>query len=226
MLATCHPLPYRPAPRYSLSLGGLRGAVRMWSVAHRDHSQETMDGDDEIGLIAQAGLGDGQAYRVLCDRHLAKIVAYAHRLLRDATEAEDVAQETFLRLWQRAPEWQPRAKLHTWLFRVAHNLCIDRLRKRREAGPEALERQSSGDRPSGLLERKQLATEVEQALSRLPERQRAAITLIHYQGLTQADAADVLECGIEAVESLLARGRRTLRQELSYLRERDSEDSP
>lgn len=217
------PFPCCTAPRYSLPDSGLRGAVRalsgLLSVAH--DAETTTQVDDETQLIARAGGGDTAAYRQLSDRHLAKVVAYAHRLLRDGAEAEDVAQETFLRLWKHAGRWQPRAKLHTWLFRVAHNLAIDRLRKRRETGPDALERQSSGDRPSGLLARKRVAAEVEDALAALPERQRAAIALIHYQGLSHAEAAEVLECGVEAVESLLSRGRRTLRSTLSHLREHD-----
>lgn len=226
MSAVCTPLPYGAASRYSPLNGGYCGALRLWSVARTEagHGDAVSSDGDETALIAEAGRGDAQAYRALSDRHLGKIVGYANRLLADSAEAEDVAQETFLRLWKQAAKWQPKAKLHTWLFRVAHNLCIDRLRARRPAEPDALERQSSGDRPSGLLARKQLASEVEQALAELPERQRAAIALTHYQGLSQADAADVLQCGVEAVESLLSRGRRTLRQRLSHLRDDDDEE--
>ena len=177
-----------------------------------------MERAEEIELMRLVGGGDARAFRSLSDHFLPKIVAYAQRLLGRPAEAEDVAQETFLRLWQHAARWSPDARLSTWLFRVAHNLAIDRLRARREVGPAALEAAAAPDRPSGLLQRKQLASAVEQALLALPERQRAAIALCHYEGLGNPEIAAVLEISVEAVESLLSRGRRALRETLSSVR--------
>jgi RNA polymerase sigma-70 factor (ECF subfamily) len=177
----------------------------------------SVERDEEIALMARVGEGDSQAYRALCDHFLPKIVAYAQRLLGSPAEAEDVAQETFLRLWTQASKWQPSARLSTWIFRIAHNLCVDRLRKRREVGGVEPERFSIGDRPSALMVRKQVADAVELALSGLPERQRAAIALSHYEGLTNPEIAEVLEVSVEAVESLLSRGRRSLRKDLAAL---------
>jgi RNA polymerase sigma-70 factor (ECF subfamily) len=164
--------------------------------------------------------GDASAYRALSERYLGRILRYSTRLLADPAEADDVAQETFLRLWKHADRWQPKAKPSTWLYRVAHNLCVDRLRVRRAGDADALERHSVGDRPSSLLARKQLAAEVQAALEALPERQRAAIVLSHYEGLSNPEAADVLGVGVEAVESLLSRGRRALKQRLQPLHAR------
>lgn len=176
------------------------------------------DTEHDRDLMTRVASGDAQAYRVLSERHLASILRYAARMLGDATEAEDVAQETFLRLWQEARRFEPRsAKPSTWLYRIAHNLCVDRLRRRREVGSDALDRKSGGDRPSGLYDRKELATAVAAALTALPERQRAAVVLVHYEGMDNIEAAEVLGCGVEAVESLLARGRRTLRERLAEL---------
>ena len=168
---------------------------------------------DEQALIAAVARGDGGAYRALADRHLQPILRYATRLLGDAHDAEDVAQETFLRLWQHAARYEPRgAKPSTWLYRIAHNLCVDRLRRRKHHdGDGALEHAAGGDRPSGAFAQKELAARVEDALGQLPERQRAAVLLVHHEGLTMAEAAEVLDCGASAVESLLARGRRSLR---------------
>jgi RNA polymerase sigma-70 factor (ECF subfamily) len=178
------------------------------------------EADDDLDLVTRVAGGDAQAYRMLSERHLASILRYAARLLADPVEAEDVAQETFLRLWQEARRFEPRsAKPITWLYRIAHNLCVDRLRRRREVGSDALDRKSGGDRPSGLYDRKELATEVQAALSALPERQRAAVALVHYEGMDNTEAAQVLGCGVEAVESLLARGRRALRERLAKLYE-------
>jgi RNA polymerase sigma-70 factor, ECF subfamily len=176
-----------------------------------------MERADEIELMRLAGRGDARAFRSLSDHFLPKIVAYAQRLLGRAAEAEDVAQETFLRLWQHAARWSPDARLATWLFRVAHNLAVDRLRGRRERelGGDALESAMAEDRPSGLLQRKQVASAVEGALLALPERQRAAIALCHYEGLGNPEIAAVLDVSVEAVESLLSRGRRALREQLT-----------
>lgn len=203
----------RPAPRYNERVH----AATMHDPSESQSPQSAAD--EEVAWLAQVGAGDARAYRALSDRYLAGILNYATRILSDRSEAEDVAQETFLRLWTHAERWEPRARPSTWLYRVAHNLCIDRLRKHRPTSSDDLDRRSTGDRPSGLLERKELAAEVQGALDALPERQRAAIVLSHYQGLSNPEIAAVLEVGVEAVESLLSRGRRTLRQRLSPLRQ-------
>ncbi len=175
------------------------------------------DIQDEIELMRRTANGDPAAFRALADAHLTKIMNFAYRLLHDRSDAEDVAQETFLRLWKDAARFEPRARVTTWLHRIAHNLCIDRLRGRREQPSETLDEERTSLEPGGLLDRKQVAREVEKALAELPERQRAAVTLVHYQGLGNIEAAEVLDIGVEALESLLARGRRSLREKLAGL---------
>src|SRR3954447_20446659 len=147
--------------------------------------------------------GDAAAFRALADLHLKKIMNFAYRLLHDRSEAEDIAQETFLRLWKDAGRYEPKARVITWLHRIAHNLCIDRLRARREKPTDRADDERTSEEPGGLLDRKRLASAVETALATLPERQRVAITLVHYQGLSNTEAALVLDVGVEAVESLL-----------------------
>jgi RNA polymerase sigma-70 factor (ECF subfamily) len=175
------------------------------------------DIQDEIELMRRTANGDPAAFRALADAHLTKIMNFSYRLLHDKSDAEDVAQETFLRLWKDAARYEPRARVTTWLHRIAHNLCIDRLRGRREQPSETLDEERTSLEPGGLLDRKQVAGAVEKALAELPERQRAAITLVHYQGLGNIEAAEVLDIGVEALESLLARGRRSLREKLAKL---------
>jgi RNA polymerase sigma-70 factor (ECF subfamily) len=172
------------------------------------------DHQQEIELMRRTARGDAVAFRALADAHLPKIMNFAYRILHDRSDAEDVAQETFLRMWKDAPRYRPTARLTTWLHRIAHNLCIDRLRKRRERPTDRLDEERSSTEPGGLLDRKRVAVDVGRALSELPERQRVAITLIHYQGLSNVEAAEVLEVGVDALESLLARGRRSLREKL------------
>jgi RNA polymerase sigma-70 factor (ECF subfamily) len=171
---------------------------------------------DDDALVHAVAAGDAGAYRALSARYLLPIVRYAARLLGDAHEAEDVAQETFLRLWQDAARYEARGhKPSTWLFRIAHNQCIDRLRRRRLLASESPDEREGGERPSGELARRELAASVQAALAALPERQRAAIALIHDEAMSHAEAAEVLGCGVEAVESLLSRARRSLRETLA-----------
>lgn len=136
-------------------------------------------------------------------------------MLGDRAEAEDVTQEVFLRAWKALPGWEPRAKFSTWLHRVALNLCYDRLRKKREALPGELPEQAdTGLGPAEAYDQAQRVGAIETAIRRLPERQGAALTLCALQGHSQAEAAEILEISVEALESLLARARRTLRAEL------------
>jgi RNA polymerase sigma-70 factor, ECF subfamily len=175
--------------------------------------------------VRRIGDGDHSAYRAMVERYLQRIAGFSQRLLGSATEAEDVAQDTFLKLWTEASRLAHHAKPGTWLYRVAHNLCIDRLRKRRPGDDTQLEQQSGEDRPSTLVERRETAQLVQAALAALPERQRAAISLVHYDGMSNLDAASVLEVNVDALESLLARGRRTLRETLRGVHA-ESEHSP
>jgi RNA polymerase sigma-70 factor (ECF subfamily) len=173
---------------------------------------------DEVELIELVAGGDVRAYRQLVDRHLRGIHAFAYRMLGSRAEAEEVCQETFLRLWEHAGRYVPSAKPSTWIYRIAHNLSIDRLRRRRETSsgvaPDEL---PASERPSGLFLERQVADAVQRALSELPERQRAAMGLVHYQGLSNAEAAEVLGVGVRALESLLARARRQLKESLAAL---------
>lgn len=181
---------------------------------------------DDLACVQRVGRGDQRAFRELVDRYLSAITRFALRTLGDRAEAEEVAQETFLRLWTSAAAFEPNAQPKTWLYRIARNLCIDRIRKRRTHGQEVelSEREASEDRPSALLLRKQTSARVEEALATLPERQREAITLVHYEGLSGAEACDILAVSAEALESLLARGRRALRELLSDVENSERED--
>lgn len=175
---------------------------------------------DEAALLARVAAGDPAASRAVVDRYLGSIHRFAYRLLGDQAEAEDIAQEAFLRLWRQAARWEPRATIGTWLYRVARNLCVDRLRarqtRRQAPPPEPPEPTPDG---ASLLERRELSESVQQAIEELPERQRMALVLVHYEGLRNYEAAEVMEVHVDALESLLARARRQLRQRLRPLRE-------
>jgi RNA polymerase sigma factor (sigma-70 family) len=174
--------------------------------------------DPDADLVRNIGAGDARAAEALVRRHLPRMVGLARRMLSDASEAEDVAQDVFLRVWREAPRWKPgAAKFETWMHRVALNLCYDRLRRRRETpDPDAgVNVADTGPLPADQWLARQRAARVDAALAELPERQRAAIVLVHYQELTNIAAAEMLEVSVEALESLLARGRRALKAALA-----------
>jgi RNA polymerase sigma-70 factor, ECF subfamily len=146
-------------------------------------------------------------------------LAVARRMLRDEAEAEDIAQEAMLRLWRGAASFDLAALgtggVRPWLRRVVSNLCIDRIRvsRRTDVTDEVPEQIEPATQVLGLTDA-ELAARVDQALQRLPERQRLALTLFHYQGLSQLEVGEALGVSDEAVESLLARARRSLKADL------------
>lgn len=157
--------------------------------------------------------GDTSAARILMERSLPVVMAIGHRMLRDPVEAEDVAQDTFIRAWSAAGRWQPgTARLESWMARIATNLCLDRLRKKREAymetPPEMHDESPSADEQ---LISSETNNAILMAIGRLPDRQRIALELCHFQGHSNIDAARELEISVDALESLLARARRKLK---------------
>jgi RNA polymerase sigma-70 factor (ECF subfamily) len=173
--------------------------------------------DPDEDLVRRVGQGDPAAAQTLVSRKLPRILALAQRMLGDAAEAEDVAQEAMLKAWRQAPKWAPgKARFDTWLHRVALNLCYDRLRRRREIPTDTPpDRPDEGPAPDRGLLAAETGVRVAAALKRLPDRQREAIVLCHYQELSNIEAAVLMEISVEALESLLSRGRRALRQALS-----------
>ena len=174
--------------------------------------------DPDTSLVARVGQGDQRAARELVNRHLPRIMGLARRVLGNQADAEEVAQEVFLRVWREAPKWSPgAARFETWMHRVALNLCYDRLRKKREVtGEDIPEPPDQSPGPGEVLHRKEVAAKVDAALQALPERQRAALVLCHHQGFSNIEAAEMMETSVEAVESLLARGRRRLKELLRH----------
>jgi RNA polymerase sigma-70 factor (ECF subfamily) len=174
------------------------------------------EGVDDALLAAYAA-GDMAAARALTLRLAPRLIATAAKLLGDRTEAEDVAQETMLRLWRIAPDWRPgAAQPATWAHRVAVNLCLDRLR-RRPTRPleEAEDVADPAPSPLAALEAADRAAALAAALAALPDRQRVAISLRHFEARSNPEIAESLGVSVEAVESLLARGRRALSRALS-----------
>ncbi len=183
---------------------------------------DAMNDQDDESLLALYARGDGGAARALTARLGPRVFSHAQRLLADRAEAEDVTQEALLRLWRIAPDWRPgEAKVTTWLYRVTANLCTDRLRRRRGTDLDSVPEIADG-RPSveASMQTRARAEALQTALMQLPERQRQAVVLRHIEGLGNPEIAQIMDLGTRAVESLTARGKRTLETLLLGQREK------
>jgi RNA polymerase sigma-70 factor, ECF subfamily len=172
-------------------------------------------------LMAQVQRRDQEAFTRLLDRHLAGLQKFLIRMTGNAADADEVAQEAFLRIWSQAQRWQPdRVRFTTWLFRIARNLAIDRHRKRRETGDDDLDQIVDEAADAGqAIDTERRRALMQNAIAQLPERQRTALVLCHFDGMSNPEAAAVLDVTVEALESLLSRARRTLKTALRPLLE-------
>lgn len=179
------------------------------------------EASDEADLLRRYAEGDPPAARLLAARLTPRIFGHAFRVLGNHAEAEDVAQEAMMRLWKAAKDWRSgEARVSTWVYRVTANLCIDRLRKRGAVGlDDIVEPESPEPRPEERLQQNARSDALQAALMRLPDRQRQAVVLRHIDGLANPEIAAILDIGVEAVESLTARGKRALKQALESQRD-------
>lgn len=161
--------------------------------------------------------GDRDAFGRIVAAHTTEIFRFAYSLLGEESRAEDIVQETCLRLWNKADQWTPSGRVKSWLLRIAHNLCMDEIRKRREnicVDTETIILPDTRPDQAKVFADRQISQLVNAALFSLPERQRTALMLVYYHDRSNGEAAYVMGLSVEAVESLLARGRKNLRDAL------------
>ena len=174
-------------------------------------------------LLTLFANGDRAAALALNARLTPVVMSHAYRLLGDRAEAEDVTQDAMMRLWKIAGDWrQGEAKVTTWLYRVVANLATDRLRRRKRSGPALDDVPEPADDSPGPRERmiaQERQAALQYALNALPERQRQAVVLRHIEEMGNPEIAAIMEISTEAVESLIARGKRALAAELAGQRE-------
>lgn len=170
----------------------------------------------DAGLLEAAARGSHAGFGEIVNRHYQPVYRLVWRMTNGAADAEDMAQEAFLKLWRNPAQVREAAALKGWLMRVAANAVIDRSRRPRAAVldevPEVADPQA---RPDAPLDRAQAARLVDSRIAALPERQRLALSLVYFEGLTNIEAAAVLEVSVDALESLLSRARRGLKDSLS-----------
>lgn len=172
-------------------------------------------------LLVRYGNGDVQSARMLAQRLTPRLMGYAVRVLKDRAEAEDVVQETMLRLWKISKEWrQGEAKVSTWAYRVTMNLCTDRLRKTKPVDIDAIaEPEDDALSAEAVLQHKARTSALDAALAEMPDRQAAAVRLRHIEGMTNPEIAAIMDTNVRAVESLIARGKRALAEALAPRRQ-------
>jgi len=170
--------------------------------------------DEDSELLDKLATGDEVAFRTLVERHIDRAYAIALRIVGNAADAEDVVQDTMLKIWSHRGRWQHgRAKFSTWLYRVISNRCIDLRRKPRNENVETVPEVADGQ-PGAveIIERNELHGMLDLAMQRLPEQQRIAVIFSYHENMSNGEIAQVMDTTVAAVESLLKRGRQQLRQ--------------
>jgi RNA polymerase sigma-70 factor (ECF subfamily) len=180
----------------------------------------TNDKLNDTELMARLAKGDMSALGDIVRKHQDKVLSLSYRVLGDWHRAEDVAQETFLRIYRAAEKYKPKARFTTWLYRIVINLCFDEQRKRakavaplEDADPAVL-----AESDCNIAERKEVVKSVKTAVNELPERQRLAVILHRYDGLSHTEIAEVTGWTTSAVESLLVRAYANLREKLNKMK--------
>jgi RNA polymerase sigma-70 factor (ECF subfamily) len=174
-----------------------------------------MDGASDEDLMLRIAAGDEPAFRVLARRYAPLALRLARRVMASSADAEEIVQEALLRVWINAPRWRPVASFRTWFYRVVINLCLNRKRRAPflpiEDAPDPIDPNPDA---AARMERGEIERALAAAVADLPERQRAAIALTYHEGFSNAETAAALRTSVSAVETLLVRAKRTLRQRL------------
>jgi len=176
-------------------------------------------------LMARIAEGDESAFEILVNRHQTSVLNLIYRFIGDRTRAKDLAQEVFLRVWQSAKSYEPKAKFTTWIYRITANLCLNELKSSRRKKwlqflrfgdnlENTVEETLVDDRasPEDILLAKERSRQIANALQSLPENQRMALILKRYDDLSYQEIAKILNCSISAVESLIVRAKRALQK--------------
>jgi RNA polymerase sigma-70 factor (ECF subfamily) len=195
--------------------------------------------DPDAALMLRVKQGDTAAFTELVEKYKQPVMNLVYRTLRDATEAEDLAQNVFVQVYKSAHRYKTTARFSTWLFTIARNLCLNEIRRRSRHPAESLDvshpeqedqplRQFEDKKtfsPPDLLLQGELARKIEAALAELPENQRTAILLCRQEEMSYEEIAEVLGCSLSATKSLIHRGREALKDKLKpYLRSGDWKD--
>jgi RNA polymerase sigma-70 factor (ECF subfamily) len=174
----------------------------------------------DSAIVESIQAGDDAAFDELIRRYKKPVVNFVYRMLGDADEADDIAQEVFVRVYQHIGDYEPRTKFSTWLFALAHNAAVDRLRWRKRHPTESLDAAVPVPTHSSVaaeVNAHEIGAQVAAAVATLPEDQRTAVVLSEYHGMSYAEIAKIMHCSAKSVESRLYRAKQTLRERLKFL---------
>lgn len=210
-------------------LSAAAAAIPIFQIMEQNPSPARNDESEvDFDLMARIGNGDHAAFRQLVERHQNTVIGTVAKMLGNPSDAEDISQQVFLRIWRNARRYRPDAKFTTYLFTITRNLVFNETRRRsRKKEVSADEREenshlqieaSPDHRPDAELLQAELREAVDAAIAALPESQRMAVVLRRYEQLSYEEIADVLALSVSAVKSLLFRARSALRESLeAYL---------
>jgi RNA polymerase sigma-70 factor, ECF subfamily len=215
---------YFPALKGGASRGRTGKEILTEITRITDESRSSED------LMARIAEGDDHAFEILVNRHQTSVLNLIYRFIGDRTQAKDLAQEVFLRVWQSAKSYEPKAKFTTWIYRITVNLCFNELKSSRRRNwfqflrfGEDQEKTAEdavidpSPSPEDLLIDREQSQQIKEALHGLPENQRMALILKRYDDLSYEEIARILGCSVSAVESLLVRAKRTLQEKLNLI---------
>ena len=184
----------------------------------------TEEDAEDIRLMALVSGGDAGAFEQLVERHQRLVVGTVTRMLGNNSDAEDIAQQVFVRVWKSAKRYVPRAKFTTWLLKITRNLVFNELRRRSRHAQVSLQSETEEEErpirdehaiaPDALLLEQELQKAIDAAISNQPETQRLAVILRRYEELSYEEIAETLDQSVSAVKSLLFRARTELRESL------------
>jgi RNA polymerase sigma-70 factor (ECF subfamily) len=186
----------------------------------------------DLAWMERVKRGDTEAFQLLVEAHQYRVVGTIAKMLGDEMDAEDLAQQVFIRVWKSAPRYEPTAKFTTWLFKITRNLVFNELRRRRRHGTQSLDAEGDDDHlplqaadtsskaPDTAMLDAEMQTAIQAAIDQLPEMQRMAIVLRRYDEFSYEEIAEILSLSVPAVKSVLFRARTELREKLrQYLNE-------
>jgi len=183
------------------------------------------DPNEDVVLMLKVKLGDEQAFEELIARHQARILGTVAKMLGNATDAEDISQQVFVRVWQSASRYQPTAKFTTWLLTITRNLVFNEMRRLRRAKFVPMDVETEDHAPRDIADETNpdasqaaatadLQVAISRAIATLPEQQRLALILRRYEELSYEEIAAVLKTSVPSVKSLLFRARTMLKDQL------------
>lgn len=194
------------------------------SPAPKATTEDTSEDAVDVALMLRVANRDEQAFEQLIERHQNAVIGTVAKMLGNASDAEDIAQQVFIRLWKYAPRYKRKAKFTTFLFTITRNLVFNESKRRSKRKEHSIEEReddfhiqipdSDGNTPAREIQQRELEIAVNTAIAGLPEKQRMAVILRRYENLPYEEIASILKLSVSAVKSQLFRARTTLRESL------------